>query len=160
MCNTLLDNRTISAYLGNMNFTILLGYLSLLTPAEHQVPSAKLEIQVTGPRVVFFEPSSAEQDSIVRVIGAETGEVFDDFDYNAGKASVFLNARKIPVQFTSSPTIILKVGKTVVRQFDRQNMPEMVGVILINRNIEPRLIQGVATEEELIGEFVDFFQLK
>ena len=143
-----------------MNLTILLGFLLLLTQDEHQAPPAKLEIQVTGPRVIFIEPSSSEQDSIVRVSGAETGEVFDDFAYNAGMASVFLNTRKIPVQFTSSPIVLLKVGKTVVRQFDRRNIPELVGVLLINRNVQPRLIQGVATEEELIGEFVDFFHLK
>src|SRR5512135_1757010 len=119
-----LDNRAISAYLGSMNLTTLLALLSLLQPREEQLPSSKLEIQVTGPRVIFFEPSRSEQDSIVKATGAETGEVFDDFAENAGKASTYLNSHKIPVQFTSSPVVLLKVEKTVVRQIDRRTIPE------------------------------------
>ncbi len=143
-----------------MMTALLLGCNLLLVLSGPQASAPSLEIQVTGPRVVFFEPSHAEQDSIVRVSGAESGEMFDEFDYHAGKACVYLNSRKIPVQFSSSPVILLKAGSTVVRRIDRRTIPEMVGAILINRDVEPRLIQGVATEDELIGEFADFFQTK
>ena len=143
-----------------MNVFILSGLFLLQLQAGRQLPTPNLEIQVNGPRVVFFEPSTAEQDSIVRAEGLEIGELFDEFGSNAGRASVFLNGHKIPVQFTSSAVILLKVGKEVVRRIERKSIPEMVGTILINSGVEPRLIQGLATDEELIGEFSDFFQLK
>ena len=141
---------------------ILLSLLALpllfvqLKPAQR--PSVL--VPVTGPKVLFFEPTQVERDSIIRVDGMEMAQLFDDFDYNAARASGFVKARGIPVQVTSNPELMVRLETGVIRKFERKFFADVVGVLLTDGVQEPRLLPGMLTEEELIAEFTSFFRLQ
>jgi len=117
-------------------------------------------LQVTGTGVVFFGPTQAERDSIIRTEGLEAAQVFDDYDYVAGKSASYLKGLGIVVEFTTSPAVLVKIGDQGIRVYERKKLADYVGVILTDGLQEPRLLLGVATDEELVAEFKDFFQLK
>lgn len=115
------------------------------------------ELQVTGPKVVFFGPTRAERDSIIRAEGVEVGAIFDDFDYYTAKANTYLKNRGVPTEFSTQTVIMVKIGDRGLRKIDRKTIPDFLGVILTDGVQEPRLLQGIATDEELIGEINEFF---
>jgi len=135
---------------------LLLVFLPPVAPA--QVPDATL--RVNGPRVVFFSPSRAERDSIARSEGLEIDDVMDDFNYYAGKTSVFLSHRGIPAEFSEARTFIVKVGTATFRTFDRRSIPDPVGMILADGVHEPRVVPGRGTDRDLILEIQEYFRLK
>ncbi len=143
-----------------MSKLAILALLPLIVPQVIVQRSGPSELLVTGPKVVFFGPTRAERDSIIRTEGIVAGATFDDFDYYTGKANAYLKGRRIPAEFSTHSVIILKIGDRGIRKIERKTIPDYIGVILTDGVQEPRLIQGIATDEELIGEINDFFQFK
>jgi hypothetical protein len=139
-----------------MNWLVLLLALTQI----QRTPPAPPSLQVVGPEVVFFGPTQAERDSIIKVDGLEMAQLFDDFDYYSGKAASFLQGRGIRVAKTSAVVIYVKVGERTVRTFERKSLGDVVGEILSDGIQEPKLIQGLLTDEELIDEFVNFYRQK
>ena len=140
--------------------SLLIGLITLWWPQVNETQSPQSTLQVTGPGVVFFGPTKAERDSIIRTEGLEAAQVFDDYDYVAGKSASYLKGLGIVVEFTTSPAVLVKIGDQGIRVYERKKMADYVGVILTDGLQEPRLLLGVATDEELVAEFKDFFQLK
>jgi len=140
-----------------MDFLTLLTLILLQTT---QMQTGQSELQVTGTKVLFFGPTQAERDSVIRTEGIEAGAAFDDFDYYTAKATAYLKGRRIPAEFTTRTSILVRIGEHGIRKIDRKKIPDFIGVILTDGVQEPRLIQGIATDEELIGEINDFFRLK
>jgi hypothetical protein len=138
----------------------LLVFVFLLSLQGKQTPSPPAELQVEGPRVVFFAPTQTERDSIMQIEGLEAGKVFDDFDYYAGKAISFLRKRNLAVEFTTTQTILIHLKSGTVRKFERRSIPDYVGVILTDGMQEPGLIAGAQSDEDLVLEFKSFFHLK
>ena len=121
--------------------------------------TADTTLRVSGPCVVFFGPSRAERDSIVRNEGLEIDDVMDDFNYYAGKTAVFLTRSGIPAQFTDSRMVIVKIGMATFRMFDRRSIQDPVGMILSDGVHEPRVIPGRGTDRDLILQIREFFRL-
>jgi hypothetical protein len=143
-----------------MNF-LLLCVLALNQGMQVQTrPTNAGQYVVTGMKVVFFGPTQAEQDSIVRTEGLETAKLFDDFDYYAGKVSAFLKLRGITVEHTTSPLILVALENRKIRQIDRRTSPNALGMILTDGVQEPRIVPPEFTDEELIAECREFFRLR
>jgi hypothetical protein len=108
---------------------------------------------------VFFGPSRAERDSIARDEGLEIDDLLDDFNYNAGKAAVYLSRAGIPSEFTESRIVIVKTGGAQFRTFDRKSIPDPVGMVLTDGFHEPRVVPGRGTDRDLLIEIKDYFHL-
>ena len=121
--------------------------------------TADTTLHVSGVRVVFFGPSRAELDSIAQNEGLEIDDIIDDFNLYAGKAAVFLRRAGIASEFTESRLIIVKVGQTVFRTFDRRSIQDPVGMILADGLHEPRVVPGRGTDRDLILEIREYFHL-
>jgi len=139
---------------------VLIALLNLAIVPFSQKPDIQSFAQIIGPKVVFFEPGERERDSLALIEGLELADELDDFDYYTGKASVYLNGLKIPVVYVTNPVILVRIGEHTVRRFERNAIPEPVGMILTDGVQEPRLVPGIGTDEELIAEIKRFFHLK
>jgi hypothetical protein len=117
-------------------------------------------VYVTGAKVVFFGPTAAERDSIIRIEGLGTAQLLDDFDYYAGKVSAFLRGRGIMVQHTTAALIVVGLEDNKTRRIDRRTTPDALGAIITDGRQEPRLMPAECTDEELIAECKEFFRLK
>ncbi len=138
--------------------TLSLIILEILLVGAGQTRPAPATCVVTGPAVVFYSPTAAERDSIIRADGLDQAELFDDFDYSAGKAAAFLKGRNIPLKLTSVPIIVVQYGQKKSRTLERAKAPDIIGIILTDGAQEPRLIPGLVTDEELITEVEVFFR--
>jgi hypothetical protein len=136
--------------------TTILMLQAQITPGQ----PGEAPLQVSGPRIVFFSPTRAERDSIVQAEGLEIDDYLDDFQLSSGKAAVYAGAYKIPVDFTTSQIILVKIGKNTVRRVDRKTVPGLMGMLLTDGNQEPKIYPGVIAWQELIPEINDFFQIK
>ena len=125
------------------------------TPAQ----TADAPLRVHGPSVVFFGPSRGERDSIAQSEGLEIDDVIDDFNFNAGKAAVFLSRARIATEFTESRTVIIQTGSATFRTFDRRSIPDPVGMILTDGFHEPRVVPGRGTDRDLILQISEYFHL-
>lgn len=143
-----------------MKLMVLLVIQTLFSMQGKQTSAPPAELKVEGPTVVFFAPTQTERDSIMESEGLEAGKLFDDFDYYAGKATAFLRKRNLPVEFTTTQTILIHLKSGTVRKFERHSIPEHVGVIVTDGLREPGLIAGAQSDEDLVLEFKDFFHLK
>jgi len=115
---------------------------------------------VAGVAVVFFEPTTTEGDSLVRLSGVELADVFDDFDLASGRAAVYVKSLEIPVVSTSKPLILVKLANAKIRVFERGKIPEYIGMILTDGVQEPRLVPGITDERRLIVEINEFFRIR
>ncbi len=131
----------------------------VLFPCAARAQAPVEPMRVSGVRVVFFGPSRAERDSIARDEGLEIDDLLDDFNYNAGKAAVFLNRAGIPSEFTESRLVIVNKGGGQFRTFDRKSIPDPVGMILTDGFHEPRVVPGRGTDRDLLIEIRDYFHL-
>jgi len=144
---------------GRNALTRSLVLLLSIPPFSASAQVAAGPLIVHGPRVVFFGPSRAERDSIARDEGLEIDDLMDDFNYYAGKAAVFLSRSGIPSEFSDNRTVILKVGASVVRTFDRKSIQDPVGMILTDGVHEPRVVPGAGTDRDLILQIQEYFHL-
>jgi hypothetical protein len=143
-----------------MNIIAFLTLLNLLWPQIREVSPDPNILQVTGAKVIFFEPSSAELDSIPQADRLELGEFLDDFDFYAGKVSVYLKRVKMPAAFTTSPVIVVKYGKNKYQKFAKKDVQELCGMILTDGVREPLLVAGAGSEKHMIAVIHEFFRLK
>ena len=112
-----------------------------------------------GPGVVFFGPTKAEGDSIARAEGMDIADMLDEFDLASGKTAVYLGSKKIPYQFTTKRSILVKVSSGKVWRFDRKAIPDLVGMILSDGVQEPRSVSGSGEANALIHQVNDFFRI-
>jgi hypothetical protein len=139
--------------------TPALFLLLFFIPSFASPQTADAPLRISGLRVLFFGPSRAERDSIARSEGLEIDDVMDDFNYNAGKAAVFLSRAGIPAEFTESRLVIVKTGTVTFRTFDRSTIQEPVGMILTDGVHEPRVVPGGGTDRDLILQISEYFHL-
>lgn len=139
---------------------VLCTVIPLLGTRLHQTDAGPSPLVVRGPQVIFFGPGPAERDSIVRAEGMEMAQLFDDFDYYAGRTGAFLRARGIGAIVTSSLQIVVKLDDARIRALDRRALPDLLGAILTDGRQDPRIIPGIATDTELLDECRSFFRLK
>jgi hypothetical protein len=138
----------------------LVALLPLVSFRVNQMQAPQSTLQISDRSVVFFGPTQAERDSIIRAEGLDVAQVFDDFDYYAGKSASYLKGRGISVEFTTSQVVLVKIGDRTVRIYERKKMADVVGLILTDGVQEPQLLFGVATDAELVPQFNDFFRWK
>jgi hypothetical protein len=132
--------------------------LSLILPL--QTGPTRPSLPPAGPRVVFYSPTTAERDSIIRLEGTDIAQLLDDFDYYAGRASSFLRKNRIRAEFTSDPLISMRARESRIRFVERGTLEDIVGAILTDGIQEPRVLSGVVSEEEFTAEVRSFYRLK
>lgn len=138
--------------------TAILAALSMLLPL--QMGPIRPLLPPPGPRVIFYSPTMAERDSIIRVEGVEIAQLLDDFDYYAGRASSFLRQNRIRAEFTSDPLIPVRTREARIRLFERAKLEDIFGAILTDGVQEPSVLPGVPTDEEILAEIRSFYRLK
>ena len=139
-------------------FPAVLFALSLILPI--QTGPAVPPLPPAGPRVVFYSPTMAERDSIIRLEGTDIAQLLDDFDYYAGRASSFLRQQRIRAEFTSDPLIPMRAREARVRIVERGKLEDIFGALLTDGVQEPRVLPGVVSDEEFIAEVRSFYRLK
>jgi hypothetical protein len=110
--------------------------------------------------VIFYSPSMAERDSIIRIEGPELAQLLDDFDYYAGRASSFLRQRGIRAELNSDTLIPVRVQEVRIRLLERARLEDIFGAVLTDGVQEPRVVSGVVHEEEFVAEVRTFYHLK
>lgn len=143
-----------------MNAIVLLGLLPIVFVQTGSAQEAKPQETIAGSAVIFFGPTKEEGDSLVQLSGLDLADVFDDFDLAAGKSAVYAGRREIPVHFTTSPAVFVKLSTGKIRRFDRRMVPEHVGMILTDGFQEPRILAGITDERRLTVEINEFFNIK
>jgi len=131
---------------------------SLLLPFQ-TVPTGP-SLPPAGPRVIFFSPTTAERDSIIRLEGTDIAQLLDDFDYYAGRAGSFLRQNRIRAEFTSDALIPVRAREARIRLVERGKLEDIFGAILTDGVQEPRVLSGVVNDEEFVAEVRGFYRLK
>ena len=139
-------------------FPAVLFALSLILPI--QTGPAVPPLPPVGPRVVFYSPTMAERDSIIRLEGTDIAQLLDVFDYFAGRASSYLRLNRIRAEFTSDPLIPVRAREARIRIVERGKLEDIFGAILTDGIQEPRVLSGVVNEEEFTAEVRSFYRLK
>lgn len=134
--------------------------LSLVSPGSQQETQTEQPLVISGPKVIFFSPTKAEVDSIVRDEGLEITDLLDEYEYVTGKVAYYLSAVKIPFEFTDRTVVLIKLSKNRVRRFDRRQVADPVGMILTDGEQEPRLVVGPQEDPQLISEVNGFFHIE
>jgi hypothetical protein len=132
--------------------------LSLIIPLQTVPPRPSGPPE--GPRVVFYSPTMAERDSIIRLEGIDIAQLLDDFDYYAGRGSSFLRQHRIRAEFTSDTLIPVRGREARIRLLERAKLEDIFGAILTDGIQEPRVLPGVVSDEEFIAEVRSFYRLK
>lgn len=138
--------------------TAILLALSLMHPLQTGPtrPSGPPE----GPRVIFYSPTMAERDSIIRIEGPDIAQLLDDFDYYTGRVSSFLRQHLIRVEFSSDSLIAARAREARIRLFERAKLGDIFGAILTDGVQEPRVFPGLVNEDEFVAEVRNFYRLK
>ena len=137
--------------------TILLA-LSLILPL--QTGPIRPSPPPAGPRVIFYSPTMAERDSIIRIEGPDIAQLLDDFDYYTGRAGSYLRQNMIRAEFTSDPLISRRGREARIRILERVKLEDFFGAILTDGVQEPRVLPGVVNEDEFVAEVRTFYRLK
>jgi len=110
--------------------------------------------------VIFYSPTMAERDSIIRLEGPDIAQLLDDFDYYAGRGGSFLRHNGIRAEFTSDPLIPVRAREARIRLVERGKLEDIFGALLTDGVQEPRVLSGVVNEEEFVAEVRSFYRLK
>ncbi len=140
-----------------LSWPILLA-LALILPL--QTGPTRPSFPPAGPRVIFYSPTIAERDSIIRIEGADIAQLLDDFDYYSGRASSFLRQNSIRAEFTSDLLIPVRGREGRIRLVERTQLEDIFGAILTDGVQEPRVLPGVVSDEEFVAEVTSFYLLK
>jgi hypothetical protein len=132
--------------------------LSLILPL--QAGPIRPSLPPAGPRVIFYSPTMAERDSIIRIEGPDIAQLLDDFDYYTGRASSYLRQNIIRAEFTSDPLISVRGREARIRILERVKLEDFFGAILTDGLQEPRVLPGVVAEDEFVAEVRNFYRLK
>jgi hypothetical protein len=147
-----------------MKYIILILSILLFSPLQ------SLSAETTNPddielinslkAVVYFSITNQEYEKIDEKIRWQTDEVLSDFYHYKDALSSFLKENGIKEYFTAKKQIAFQnstKGKTV---FKRSNFDHVVGIIMVDKNKEPRVFLGVGTDIDLIEEFKTYFEIK
>ncbi len=121
--------------------------------------AAESVLVVEGKAVVFFGPSDQEYQAVPESEKYGWDETLSDFYYYGKKTFPYLESNRIQPLITANTTIRIHAGDKV-RTFVRKNFKHAVGYIMTDGNKEPKVIEGVGTDADLITDFKEYFALK
>ncbi len=116
-------------------------------------------LDVKGKAVVFFGPTEKEYDSLSENEQNEWNEVLSDFYHYRDEAIPYLESNKIKPIITANKEIRIQTG-TNSRTYARKKFKHIVGYILTDGKKEPKIVQGVGTDIDLINDFKEYFKIK
>ncbi len=116
-------------------------------------------IEVKGKAVVFFGPTEQEYNALSENDKNEWSEVLSDFYHYRDKAIPYLESHKIKPIITAVSKITIQVGSNR-RTYARKQFKHIVGYILTDGTNEPKVVEGVGTDIDLINDFNQYFKIK
>ncbi len=116
-------------------------------------------VEVKGKAVVFFGPTEQEYISLSKNEKNEWSEVLSDFYHYRDKTIPYLESHKIKPIITAMSKITIQVGSNT-RTYARKNFKHIVGYILTDGTNEPKVVEGVGTDIDLINDFSQYFKIK
>lgn len=143
-----------------MKIKLALTILILLAMGSPSFARAKdTVVEVKGKAVVFFGPTEQEYKSLSANEQNEWNELLSDFYHYRDNTIPFLESHKIKPIITSNTKIIIQTGANT-RTYARKKFKHIVGYILADGNKEPKVVEGVGTDIDLISDFKEYFKIK
>ena len=137
-----------------------LTILILLTIGSASYGGSKDDVlNIEGKAVVFFGPTKQEYNSLSENDKNEWSEVLSDFYHYRDETIPYLESNKIKPIISSNATIKIRAGANT-RTYARKKFKHIVGYILTDGNKEPKVVEGVGTDMDLINDFKEYFKLK
>jgi hypothetical protein len=116
-------------------------------------------VEIKGRAVVIFEPTDEEYNSLSENEKNEWNEVLSDFYYYRDSTTSFLEAHDIKVIKTSNSEIVIHT-ESGTRTFIRKKFNNLVGYILTDGKNEPKVIESIGTDIDMIMDFKAYFNVK
>jgi hypothetical protein len=116
-------------------------------------------VEVNGRAVVFFEPTEKEYNSLSKNEKNEWSEVLTDFYYYRDSVTSFLEENNIKVIKTSNPKIVIHT-ESGTRTYIRKKFNNIVGYILTDGKNEPKVVESIGTDVDMIMDFKAYFKIK
>jgi hypothetical protein len=141
-----------------IKFALIIFIVLALGSPSHAGAEDKV-LDVRGKAVVFFGPTQKEYKSLSENEQNEWNEVLSDFYHYRDKTIPYLESNRIKPIITADAKIMIHTGANV-RTFARKNFKHIVGYILTDGNNEPKVVEGVGTDLDLINDFKIYFKLE
>ncbi len=143
-----------------MRLKLASAILILLTVGSPSFATAGDKVvEVKGKAVVFFGPTEQEYNSLSENERNEWSEVLSDFYHYRDKTIPYLESHKIKLVITAMSKITIQVGSNT-RTYTRKKFKHIVGYILTDGTNEPKVVEGVGTDIDLINDFSHYFKIK
>ncbi|MFA5835234.1 MAG: hypothetical protein WDA22_17275 [Bacteroidota bacterium] len=113
----------------------------------------------SGKVAIFYGPNQAEFDSLAKYEDSGIEEVVSDFQYYANNLKDILKSKNIKMVMSSAEIIEVKYSKRSFK-FERLKSTEIVGVILCDGILKPKILFGVNTDVDLEPEISSYFKIK
>lgn len=127
--------------------------------AESCPGNNKDTVQISGQVIVFYGLSQAQFSSLSQDDQEAYTELLTDFYEYAGRLTPFLDKHGIKHILTGSRFIEVKADKKVYC-YDKTKLKEELGIILVNGEKSPKLIEGAFTDLDMMPILVDYYSLK
>lgn len=131
----------------------------LLVGSPYFVRAEDKVAEVKGKAVVFFGPTEKEYQSISENEQNEWNEVLSDFYYYRDKTIPYLESHQIKPLITANSEIIIHTDAKT-RAYARKKFKHIVGYILTDGKNEPKVVESVGTDIDLINDFREYFKIK
>lgn len=115
--------------------------------------------RVSGRVAVFYAPSQAQFSSLSQDDQEAYTELLSDFYEYVGLLGRFLGKHGIKHILTGSRYIEVKAGGKAYC-YDKKKLEDELGVILSDGKKQPKLIQGIFTDTEMVPTVVEYYSLK
>jgi len=105
--------------------------------------------------VVGYSPSDAEYNALSKEEKSDMDEVVSDFNFYLGEVVDTFKINKI--EFTITGARYIKIGRVT---FDKKKFKDDVGIIMIKKNGENSVWEGVGTDTDFIAIIKKFYNIK
>jgi hypothetical protein len=116
-------------------------------------------VEVREKAVIILEPTEKEYNSLSEKEKNEWDEVLSDFYYYKDSVTSFLEENNIKVIKTSNSKIVIHTGSSS-RPYIRAKFNNLFGYILTDGKNEPKVVESVGTDVDMIMDFKEYFKIK
>jgi len=132
---------------------VLLAAAVQSTGTEQNMDGRQI-VESSGPLVIAIAPViSAEEHERV----TDQAVAFDDFDYYLPKIKDWCSRAGIGMEVVIGKSVRLIFEKTTPNPIMDLDVP-MFGFVFIRPEFEPKILQGVHTDDDLISEACEYFK--
>lgn len=136
-------------------FTLLFISLSFCSYAEDLK-----EFNISGKTVIFYGMPQSEYDAKDEQEQSELVETISDFDYYHEKIQGFLKEHKIKSYQTTNTEIKIIQNNNKNTTYNRMKLDSVVGIIMVDKSKNPKLLLGVMTDVGLKDFISKYFSIQ